>query len=93
MTDPHRAARVTSGMSERRGMEEGYRILSTILAGLLLYGGLGWLADHLLHSSIWLPMGIILGTVTSLYVVIMRQRRLEEDTTSMPSTTTREERQ
>ena len=36
------------------------RVLSYLIAGVALYGGLGWLADHLLHRVL-LPLGIVLG--------------------------------
>lgn len=64
-------------MSEQYGMEEGYRILSSLLAGLLLYGGLGWIVDRVWHVGFALPLGIIVGTVASLYVVIKRHAGTE----------------
>lgn len=51
--------------------------LSYILAGLILYGGLGWLGDHYLHTTWLLPVGLIAGLATSTYVIIKRYGRLE----------------
>lgn len=51
--------------------------LSYILAGLILYGGLGWLGDHYLHTEWMLPVGLILGLATSIYLIIKRYGRLE----------------
>ncbi len=60
-------------MSEQSGQQgEAYTALSYILAGLLCYGGLGWLGDHYLGTRFLTPTGIILGTVLSLYLVIRR---------------------
>ena len=41
------------------GMDQGMRVLSYLLSGVLLYGGLGWLADHFLHTAFLLPIGIV----------------------------------
>lgn len=57
--------------------DDGMVALSYILAGLILYGGLGWLGDHYLHTKWLLPVGIILGLATSTYIIIKRYGRLE----------------
>ncbi len=54
------------------GMETGYRILAYIAAGLLFYGGLGWLGDRHWGTHFLLPIGLVIGTVLSLYVIIRR---------------------
>lgn len=56
-------------------MEQGIRALSYLISGLVFYGGLGWLADYLLHTEFWLPVGLILGTLTGMYLVIKRYGR------------------
>lgn len=47
-------------------------VLAYILAGLIFYGGLGWIGDHFLNTSWLLPLGLILGLVSSLYLIIKR---------------------
>ncbi len=61
-------------MDEQRGTDQGQgiAIISYIVAGLLFYGGLGWLVDQWLHSSLGLPIGLILGTIAAIYLVIKR---------------------
>ena len=51
--------------------------LSYILAGLILYGGLGWLGDNYLHTEWMLPVGLIVGLGMSIYLIIKRYGRLE----------------
>ncbi|MDO5091986.1 MAG: hypothetical protein Q4D79_00965 [Propionibacteriaceae bacterium] len=58
--------------SQRGGSEDGMVVLSYILAGLLCYGGLGWLGDSIWKTSWLLPLGLIVGLVTSIYVIIKR---------------------
>ena len=63
----------------RRGgsTDDGMVALSYILAGLILYGGLGWLGDHYLNTEWLLPVGLIAGLASSTYVIIKRYGRLE----------------
>lgn len=63
----------------RRGgsTDDGMVVLSYILAGLILYGGLGWLGDYFLQTSWLLPVGLIVGLVCSIYLIIKRYGRLE----------------
>lgn len=57
--------------------DDGMVALSYILAGLILYGGLGWLGDYLLHTAWLLPVGLIVGLACSFYLIIKRYGRLE----------------
>lgn len=51
----------------------GVTITSLLLSGMLVYGGLGWLVDHLVGTErVFLPLGIILGLGASLYLVYVR---------------------
>lgn len=70
------------------GMNEGLRVLSYLIAGVALYGGLGWLADRLLGTGFWLPVGIVLGAASAAYTIIRRFGRVEEPTPPSPPTTT-----
>ncbi|MBK7821290.1 MAG: hypothetical protein IPJ61_09460 [Tessaracoccus sp.] len=54
------------------GNEDGMVVLSYILAGIIFYGGLGWVGDHFLKTSWLLPLGLILGLVSSIYLIIKR---------------------
>ena len=67
----HREPSPGSG-NEPEGMETGYRILSYLAAGLLFYGGLGWLGAKYLGIDLLLPLGLIIGIVLAMYAVIRR---------------------
>lgn len=51
---------------------DGMVVLSYILAGLIFYGGLGWLGDYYFETSWLLPLGLILGLVLGIYMIIKR---------------------
>ena len=73
------------------GMNEGMRVLSYLIAGVALYGGLGWVADHLLGTGFWMPLGIVLGAAFAVYTIIRRFGRVEDPMpTSLPTTPTGE---
>jgi F0F1-type ATP synthase assembly protein I len=59
-------------MDEQSGMDQGLRIISYLISGLLFYGGLGWLADRWLDTTLWLPVGLIVGAVAGMFLVIKR---------------------
>ncbi len=64
-------------MGEQGGMDQGLRIISILISGLLFYGGLGWVLDRWLQTSWWLPTGLIVGVIASIYLVIVKYGRSE----------------
>ena len=47
-------------------------IISYLITGPALFGGLGWLADHFLHTSFLLPVGVLGGMALSIYLIWFR---------------------
>ena len=54
---------------------DGWQILSYMLGGMLLYGGVGWLVSHLTGISVLFPLGMILGVGLSVALIIFRFTR------------------
>ena len=52
--------------------EDGMVVLSYLLSGIIFYGGLGWVGDHFLKTTWLLPVGLILGLISSIYLIIKR---------------------
>jgi len=50
----------------------GTRIVAEMMAGMLLYGGLGLLGDRYWGLNVLLPIGLLLGFGLSVYLVIRR---------------------
>ena len=47
--------------------------ISTLVAGPATWGGIGWLVDGWLHTDrVFTVVGLIVGGVTSFYIVIKR---------------------
>jgi ATP synthase protein I len=54
---------------------EGWRVFSYMLGGMLIYGAIGWVIGHFTGISILFPMGMILGIVLSVVMIIFRFTR------------------
>jgi F0F1-type ATP synthase assembly protein I len=59
-------------------MNQGMRVLSYLISGVLVYGLLGWLGDHYLGTGFLLPIGIVSGAAFGVYVIIRRFGRVDE---------------
>ncbi len=64
---PPKPPRDTSG--------DGWRVMSYLIGGILVYGGLGFGLDRLLGSEFLLPTGIILGAGLTILMLIFRYGR------------------
>ena len=54
---------------------DGWQILSYMLGGMILYGGIGWLVSYLTGIAILFPLGMILGIGLSVALIIYRFTR------------------
>lgn len=59
------------------GMNLGMQVLSYLIAGVALYGFLGWLGDRFLGTGFLLPIGIVFGAALGCYVIIRRFGRVD----------------
>ncbi|WP_425308795.1 hypothetical protein AADG42_08550 [Ammonicoccus fulvus] len=79
MTDPTIAGNVPSAMKDSQGTQDGLQVLSYLLAGPALYGGLGWLGDRYFHTAFLLPVGIVVGMTLSVILVIRRYGQVSKN--------------
>lgn len=54
------------------GAETGYAVIGTLISGMAVWGGAGWLLDQWLDTRVFFPVGIILGMALAIYVVVLR---------------------
>lgn len=54
------------------GADEGWAVLGSLMSGLLLFGGLGWLLDQWWDIRVMAPVGVIIGMALGIYAVVMR---------------------
>jgi len=75
----------------RETADIAWRSVSYLTAGLLFYGGLGWLIGRKFgHQQIFMAIGLILGISLALYLTYARVSAM--DTTMERDTTTNDRR-
>jgi ATP synthase protein I len=64
----------SSGDGAWAGMGIGWAVVSTLIGGIAVWGGLGYLADRLLglNPRILTAVGIVLGAGAAVYLVYLR---------------------
>lgn len=75
---------------DKTAMDQGMRALSYLISGVLLYGALGWVGDHFLHTSFLLPIGIVVGAAFGIYSTIRRLSVTDLDGKAGSSVSTKE---
>jgi ATP synthase protein I len=62
------------------GMGVGWAITSTLIAGMVVMGGLGYLADRLAGTDdVFLSIGIVVGAGFGIYLVYLRYGKGDRD--------------
>jgi F0F1-type ATP synthase assembly protein I len=51
---------------------QGWAVLGTLLAGICVWGGVGWLLDLWWGTEFVKAIGVIVGATASVYYVTMR---------------------
>jgi len=72
MTQPEPTQSELRGSARSDDVNQGLRVLSYLIGGVLVWGLVGWLADRLLGTGFLLPIGILLGAAGGVYLVIVR---------------------
>ena len=77
---PDRAAALGSGNLKTQAGEHltagtGWNVFSYLIAGMLTYGGLGWLISHFTRISLFFPIGMLVGLAISVGWIIYRYGR------------------
>jgi ATP synthase protein I len=73
------ASRVDSGQRANTGQQQpamgrgtGWEVVSYLLAGMTVYGGIGWVIGHYTHIELLFPVGMVIGLAISLGWVVYR---------------------
>jgi ATP synthase protein I len=53
----------------------GWAIFSYLLAGMLFYGGVGWLISRWTHLAIIFPVGMIVGLALAIVLIVYKYGR------------------
>ena len=67
-----RAPRGTAAQGRARGMDIGWTVSGYLISGMLAYGLIGWLIGRVVHVSLLLPVGMLVGLAISIGFIIYR---------------------
>ena len=56
----------------------GWTVFSYLIAGMLAYGGIGWLIGHFTRISLLFPIGMLVGLAISIGWIIYQYGRPHE---------------
>jgi F0F1-type ATP synthase assembly protein I len=73
-----RATAARGGADDGVTMGTGWTVFSTLISGLVAYGGIGWVIGHYTHISLVFPIGMLIGLAISVGWVIYRYGRPHE---------------
>ena len=54
------------------GASQGYAVVATLLAGMFVWGGIGWLIDLWLDTTFVKAIGVLVGMAAAVYLVVVR---------------------
>jgi ATP synthase protein I len=63
------------GPEEPRGPTDGLQVLSYLITGMVLYGGIGWLIGRWTALPVLFPIGMIAGLASAVALIIFRVSR------------------
>ena len=62
------------------GYGEAWSMIGTLLAGLAVWGGIGFLIDRLAGThAVFLAIGLVLGAIGGVWLVVVRYGRQQKD--------------
>ena len=82
--------RTTEPARQPSGADIGWGITGTMLSGILVWGGVGWLLDRWLETRFFILVGTILGLAVAIYLVVVKYGAIDPPPAgSRPTSTTR----
>ena len=61
-----------AGQPRGSGVDTVWAVTGTLISGMAVWGGAGWLLDRWLDTRVFVPVGIILGMAAAIYIVVAR---------------------
>ena len=61
------------------GESQVWGLISTLVGGPAVWGAIGYGVDRLLDTSVFLPIGVVVGFVTAFYIVYVKTQEQPVD--------------
>ena len=79
-TVPRVDRRTAAAEGRAQGLDIGWTVFGYLIAGMLAYGGIGWLVGRAVHVALLFPIGMLVGLAISIGFIIHRYGRQEAAT-------------
>jgi F0F1-type ATP synthase assembly protein I len=56
----------------------GWSITGTMLSGIIVWGGVGWLLDRWLETRIFTLVGTIFGLTVAIYLIVVKYGAVDQ---------------
>jgi F0F1-type ATP synthase assembly protein I len=56
----------------------GWNITGTMLSGIIVWGGVGWVLDRWLETRIFTLVGTILGLTVAIYLIVVKYGAVDQ---------------
>ena len=66
-----------SADSTPSGADEGWAVMTTLIGGFVVWGGIGWLLDRWWGTTFLTPVGVIVGMALGVFAVVARHGGLK----------------
>ena len=60
------------------GADVGWGITGTMLSGIIVWGGVGWLLDRWLETRFFILVGTILGLTVAIYLIVVKYGAVDQ---------------
>jgi F0F1-type ATP synthase assembly protein I len=60
------------------GESQVWGLISTLVGGPAVWGAIGYGVDQLADTAVFLPVGVVVGFVTSFYIVYVKTQQQEQ---------------
>lgn len=77
----------TKVVSPHSGGDVGWSVMTTLIGGFLVWGGIGLLLDRLLETKFLAPTGLIIGMGLGIYAIVARFGSSPDATNAPPTRT------
>jgi ATP synthase protein I len=67
--------RAAAAQGRTHGLDVGWTVFGYLIAGMLAYGGIGWLIGRAVHVALLFPIGMLTGLAISIGFIIYRYGR------------------
>jgi len=54
---------------------DGWALFSYLIAGMAVYGGIGWVVARWTHTALYFPLGMLVGLALAIVLIIFRYGR------------------